>query len=79
MFGISDVLLARKGLMSCPIAPPRGFAREAIAVADTRPEGVNQRSEYRVGAERTKGCARPIRNCPNIVRPKLGGEVRVPA
>ena len=65
--------------MSCPSAPPKGFAREAIAVAETRPEGVNQMSEYRVGAERTKGCARPIRTCPNIVRPKLGGDVRVPA
>ena len=79
MFGISDALLARTGLMSCPNAPPKGFAREAIAVAETRPEGVNQMSEYRVGAERTKGCAKPMRICPNIVRPKLGGEVRVPA
>lgn len=47
--------------MSCPSAPPKGFAREATAVAETRPEGVNQMSEYRVGAERTKGCARPMR------------------
>lgn len=31
--------------MSCPRAPPKGFAREAMAVAETRPEGVNQRDE----------------------------------
>lgn len=79
MFGISDALVARNGLMSCPSAPPKGLASEAIAVAETRPEGVNQMSEYRVGAERTKGCARPRRIWPNMVRPKLGGEVRVPA
>ncbi len=61
MLGISDALLAKNGLMSCPSAPPKGFASEAIAVALTRPEGENQRSEYRVGAERTNGCARPMR------------------
>lgn len=55
MLGISDALVARKGLMSWPRAPPNGFASEAMAVAETRPAGVNQRSEYRVGAERTKG------------------------
>lgn len=58
---MSDALVARNGLMSWPSAPPKGFAREAIAVAETRPEGVNQMSEYRVGAESTKGCARPMR------------------
>lgn len=75
---MSDALVARNGLMSCPNAPPNGFAKEAIAVADTRPAGVNQRSEYRVGADRTNGCARPVRICPNIVSPNEGGEVRVP-
>ena len=71
--------MARKGFMSWPNAPPKGFARDAIAVAEIRPEGVNQRSEKWVGADRTKGWASPMRICPNIVRPNLGGEVRVPA
>lgn len=55
MFGISDAFVARKGFMSCPSAPPKGFAREATAVADTRPAGVNHRFEYWVGADSTKG------------------------
>ncbi len=45
MLGISEALVARKGLMSWPSAPPKGFAREAMAVAETRPAGENQRSE----------------------------------
>lgn len=55
MYGISAGLEARNGHISCPRAPPKGFAREASAVAETRPLGENQSSEYRVGAERTKG------------------------
>lgn len=42
---MSDAFVARKGFMSWPSAPPKGLARDAIAVADTRPAGVNQRSE----------------------------------
>ena len=45
MEGMEEGLVARKGLMSWPRAPPKGFARDATAVAETRPEGVNQRSE----------------------------------
>ncbi len=37
--------MARNGFMSWPRAPPKGFAREAMAVAETRPEGVNHISE----------------------------------
>lgn len=45
MLGISEGDVARKGLMSWPRAPPKGFAREAIAVAETRARGENQREE----------------------------------
>ena len=45
MFGMEEAFGARKGLISWPSAPPNGFARDATAVAETRPEGVNQRSE----------------------------------
>lgn len=55
MYGISPGLEASNGHINCPRAPPKGFAREASAVAETRPLGENQSSEYRVGAERTKG------------------------
>lgn len=37
--------VARKGFMSWPNAPPKGLAREAMAVAETRPRGENQREE----------------------------------
>lgn len=42
MFGICEGEGQRKGFMSCPRAPPKGLAREAIAVAETRPRGLNQ-------------------------------------
>jgi N-acetylglutamate synthase/N-acetylornithine aminotransferase len=60
-------------------APPNGFARLARAVAATRPRSVNHISEYRVGAARTKGCARPVMICPNMTTPKVPPEARVPA
>lgn len=46
ILGISEGLVARKGSMSWPSAPPKGFARDATAVAEMRPAGVNQRFEY---------------------------------
>ena len=79
MLGTSLGFEQRKGLINWPKAPPKGFAREAIAVADTRPRGLNQSSEYRVGAASTNGCARPMRIWPNIVTPYRGGDERVPA
>ena len=45
MEGNWEARVARKGFMSWPRAPPKGLAREAMAVAETRPEGVNQMSE----------------------------------
>ncbi len=78
MLGISRGSVARNGLISCPKAPPKGLARDAMAVAVTRPSGVNQRSEYLVGAHRTNGCPSPMRICPNIVRPNEGVAVLVP-
>lgn len=39
MFGISDAFVQRNGFINCPSAPPKGFAREATAVAVTRPLG----------------------------------------
>ena len=45
MFGMSSGLEHRKGLISCPSAPPNGFASDAMAVAETRPCGENHRSE----------------------------------
>lgn len=36
---------ARNGFTSWARAPPKGFAREAMAVAETRPWGENQREE----------------------------------
>ena len=44
-----------------------------------RPLSVNQRSLYRVGAARTKGCANPVRIWPNITTPKVPWPARVPA
>ena len=66
IFGIWPGSVARKGSISWPRAPPNGFARLASAVAETRPAGVNQRSEYRVGAESTNGCANPMRIWPSM-------------
>ena len=43
--GISEGAVARNGLISCPKAPPNGLAKLANAVAETRPRGVNHRSE----------------------------------
>ncbi len=45
MFGTWLGSVARKGLINWPRAPPKGLAREAIAVAETRPRGLNQRDE----------------------------------
>ena len=45
-------------------APPKGFAREARAVADIRPFSENHISLNRVGAARTKGCPKPIKIWP---------------
>lgn len=59
--GICEAFVAQNGLMSWPRAPPKGFAKDAIAVADILPLSVNQRSLYRVGAASTKGCAKPIK------------------
>lgn len=44
IFGISLDLVARNGSTSCPIAAPKGLAREARAVAETRPREVNHSS-----------------------------------
>lgn len=53
--GTSEGLDTQKGVISWPNAAPKGLAREATAVAAVRPLGLNQTSEYVVGAERTKG------------------------
>lgn len=45
MEGISFGVDTSSGVMTWPRAAPNGLARDAIAVADTRPAGVNQRSE----------------------------------
>lgn len=87
MSGVWEAVVHQNGSMSCPRAPPRGFARDATAVADMRPSSVNQSSLYRVGAARTKGCAcgsqhllrdvsshvltNPINICPNMTTPKM--------
>ena len=73
----SDGLTARKGSISEPSAPPKGFASVVMAVAVTRPRGVNHSSEYDVGAARTNGCAKPIMICPTIVPLYDGGLARV--
>jgi len=52
--------VAHSGPTSCPSAPPRGLAREAIAVVDTRPLSENQVSLYLVGAQRTNGWEKPL-------------------
>lgn len=57
MLGTSDALVHQNGSISCPKAPPKGFASDATAVAAIRPFSVNQSSLYRVGAARTNGCA----------------------
>lgn len=76
--GISLALYTQNGMISCPRAAPKGFARLASAVAATRPRSVNHRSEYLVGAARTKGWAKPMRSWPNMTTPKLGGSARTP-
>lgn len=67
--GMSLGLYTHKGTISWPSAAPKGFARLARAVAATRPRSVNHRSEYRVGAARTKGWAKPMRIWPNMTTP----------
>ena len=70
---------AHIGPIRDPSAAPNGLAREATAVADTRPVSENQRLEYLVGAAKTKGCDRPTRIWPNMRTPNLGGLQAVPA
>lgn len=77
--GISEGLVAHIESTSCPIAAPRGFARLATAVALVRPRSENQSSLYRVGAQRQKGCAKPMRIWPNIASPKIPPFAFVPA
>lgn len=60
------------------MAAPKGLARLIRAVAATRPRFVNHRSEYLVGAASTNGWEKPIRICPNMTTPKLGGEALLP-
>lgn len=79
MFGMSDGLVAHIESTNCPIAAPSGLAKLASAVALVRPLSENQRSLYRVGAHRQKGCASPIRNCPNMASPKMPPSALVPA
>ena len=55
MFGISEGLVAKAGSTRPAKTPPNGFAREATAVALTRPRSLNHTSLYLVGALRTKG------------------------
>lgn len=59
-FGISPGVPAHDGSINCAKAPPNGFAKLMTAVAATLPRLVNHKSEYLVGAERTKGCANPV-------------------
>lgn len=79
MFGISDGFVAHAESINCPSAAPKGFARLASAVALVRPRSENHRSLYRVGAQRQNGCARPMRICPNMARPKMPPLALVPA
>jgi hypothetical protein len=69
IFGISEGFDAHSESTSWPRAAPSGFARLATAVALVRPLSENQSSLYRVGAQRQKGCANPIRIWPNIASP----------
>lgn len=66
ILGISEGFDAHSESTSWPRAAPSGFARLATAVALVRPLSENQSSLYRVGAQRQKGCANPIRIWPNI-------------
>ena len=66
--GISSLLSAQNGLISCPSAPPNGFAKLITAVAATLPFPENHKSEYLVGAVNTNGCARPHTTCEYIAR-----------
>lgn len=77
--GISDGFVVHSESISCPSAAPNGFARLATAVALVRPLSENQRSLYRVGAHKQKGCARPIKIWPNMARPKMPPFALVPA
>lgn len=79
ILGISDGLLAHSEPTNCPMAAPSGLARLATAVALVRPSSENHRSLYRVGAHKQKGCAKPMRIWPNIVRPKMPPFALVPA
>jgi hypothetical protein len=79
MLGTAEASAAQNGPTSWPMAAPSGFARDATAVADTRPLSENQRLLYLVGALRTNGCAKPMMICPNITTPKWPPVARVPA
>ena len=79
MCGTPPRLGAHMGPIRDPNAAPKGLAREATAVAETRPVSENQRLEYLVGAAKTKGCAKPTRICPNMRTPNRGGLQAVPA
>jgi len=79
IFGISEGLVAHSESTNCPIAAPRGLAKLARAVALVRPLSENHRSLYRVGAQRQKGWARPMRIWPNIARPNMPPLALVPA
>lgn len=79
IFGMSDGFVAHIESTNWPIAAPSGLAKLASAVALVRPLSENQRSLYRVGAQRQKGCASPMRICPNMARPKMPPFALVPA
>lgn len=79
IFGIPEGFDAHSESISWPRAAPSGFARLATAVALVRPLSENQSSLYRVGAQRQKGCANPMRIWPNIASPKMPPFALVPA
>lgn len=79
IFGISEGFDAHSESINWPRAAPSGFARLATAVALVRPLSENQSSLYRVGAQRQKGCANPIRIWPNIASPNMPPFALVPA
>ena len=56
-------------LTNWPTAAPKGLASVESAVALVRPWFENQLSLYLVGVERQKGCAIPIKICPNMMTP----------
>ncbi len=71
MLGMSEAFETQNGSINWAKAPPNGFAKLITAVAATLPVFVNHRSEYLVGADKTKGCASPVKICPNMSPPKF--------